>query len=199
MRTTPDLAAMSPAHVEAAKDNNYLWEWNRNVIDEFKSLPDEEIKKKLQDTAFPYAVCVEHWLQDFNISTCIRNANAFNASEVFYLGDKKWNRSGSMGVQNYTPIKFLRSMDEFLEVKKNYTVVGVDNYPGAVPISNFQYPERPLFVFGSEGPGLTPGMQELCDHMIYIPQFGSVRSINAGTASGIIMNDFVTKFLIKNN
>jgi len=198
MRTTPDLTSTSPAHIEAAKDKNYLWEWNRNVIDEFKSLTNDEIKAKLRETAFPYAVCIEHWLQDFNIATCIRNANAFNASEVFYLGEKKWHRTGSLGVQNYTPIKFLQSIDEFLKLKTKYTIVGVDNYSGAIPINNFEYPDNPLFVFGGEGPGLTPGMQELCEHMIYIPQFGSVRSINAGTASGIIMNDFVTKFIFKN-
>lgn len=200
MRTTPDLAAISPEHLDASKNKDYLWSWNqdRNVIDQFKQLPDEEIRNRLKQTAFPYAVCIENWLQDFNIGTCIRNANAFNAKEIFYLGEKRFDRRSSVGVQAYTELKFLRTVDEFMELKKRYTIIGVDNISGSVPIDDFQYPENPLFVFGGEGPGLTPGMQQLCDHMIMLEQFGSVRSLNAGTASGIVMHDFVSKFR-KNN
>lgn len=43
------------------------------------------------------------------------------------------------------------------------------------------------------GRGLIP-MQEMCDDMIYIKQYGSVRSINAGSASAVILNDYVTKY-----
>lgn len=200
MRTFPDLAALSPAHVEASKNKDYLWDWNRerNVVDHFKNLPDEEIRARLQESSFPYAVCVENWLHDFNIGTCIRNANAFNAREVFYLGEKHFDRRSSVGVQAYTNIQFLRTMEEFLRLKERYVIIGVDNIPGSVAIDDFEYPDNSLFVFGGEGPGLTPAMIELTDHMIMLNQFGSVRSLNAGTASGIVMNDFVTKFRRKN-
>jgi tRNA G18 (ribose-2'-O)-methylase SpoU len=53
-------------------------------------------------------------------------------------------------------------------------------------------------VFGSEGVGITQEMRELCEEMVYIPQFGSVRSVNCATASGIIMNSFVSQYR-KNN
>ena len=51
-----------------------------------------------------------------------------------------------------------------------------------------------LLIIGEEGVGITPETLELCDNFVFIPQFGSVRSLNAGVASGIIMNDLVTKF-----
>jgi len=33
----------------------------------------------------------------------------------------------------------------------------------------------------------------MCSRIVMIPQYGSVRSLNVGTASGIVMNDFVSK------
>ena len=33
----------------------------------------------------------------------------------------------------------------------------------------------------------------MADDVVYIPQLGSVRSLNVGTASGIVMYDYVTK------
>lgn len=201
MRTSPDISATSPLHIDAAKDKDkgYLWAWAhaRNVVDELKSLSNEDIKLRLEETAFPYAVLFENWSYDFNISTGIRNANAFNAKEVFYLGDKRFDRRGSQGCQAYMNISWVESMDEVAELKKRYTIVGVDNYKSAISIDKFVYPDNPLFVFGSEGVGITPTMFNLCDHLIQIPQFGSIRSLNVGTTSGIIMNDFVTKFNAK--
>ncbi len=48
-------------------------------------------------------------------------------------------------------------------------------------------------MFGQEGPGLSKEMQTICKDIIFIEQFGSTRSVNVGVASGIIMNDIVTK------
>lgn len=199
MRTMPDLALDSPAHLQArtSESKDYLWDWNRNVIDEFKSLSNEEIKRRLESTAFPYAVLFENVVHDMNVSSGIRNANAFNAREVFYLGEKKWDRRGACGCHNYMNVQWIHSLDDFVDLKKRYTIIAVDNCEGSVPISKFEYPDNSLFVFGSEGVGITPTLKRMADHLIQIPQFGSVRSLNVATASGIVMNDFVTKYLAK--
>lgn len=195
VRTSPDLSLTSQLHVEAkAMGDDHYTLWQRNVIDEFKSLPNEEIRTRLRETAFPYAVCLESWNSDFNISSCFRNANAFNAKAMYYVGNKKIDRRGMTGIHNYSYIEFLPTIDSLLKLKEEYTFIGVDNIEGAIPITDYQYKENSLLIFGSEAVGLTPEMQKLCDEMIYIPQFGSIRSLNAATASGIIMNDFVTKF-----
>jgi tRNA G18 (ribose-2'-O)-methylase SpoU len=194
IRTTPDLSATSPAHQEAALNGeDYLWRWSRNVIDEYKSLSDEEIKDKVKETSFPYCVCFENWAHDFNISSGIRNANAFGVRCVYYVGDKRLDRRGAAGTYKYTELKFIPTIDEFFEICKDYEVVGVDNVPGAISINEAKYAPNTMFVFGTEGTGLTPAMISYCKQIIYIKQFGSVRSINAATASGIVMNDYVSK------
>lgn len=198
LKTLPDLSESSPSHLEAiSKGNDHFKLWQRNVIDEFKPLSEDQIKAKLKASSFPYAVCFENFIGDFNIATGIRNANAFNAREVFYLGDKKFDKRGMQGVQNYTEIIWLQSIEDFLKLKDKYKIVGFDNIPGSVPISTYNWHPNTLIVFGSEGVGLTPLMQSYCDELVYIEQFGSVRSLNVATAAGIAMNDFVTKFRAK--
>ncbi len=168
----------------------------KNVIDEFKGLSTEQIKNHLKSTSFPYAVLFENWIGDFNLSTGIRNANAFNASEIFYMGRKRFDKRGAVGTYNYKDVSFIENETQLLELKKKYVFIGIDNVPGAVTMKNFVWPKNTLMIFGEEGKGLSPYVQNLCDSIVYIEQFGSVRSINCGTASGITMVDFVNKFSV---
>ena len=46
-------------------------------------------------------------------------------------------------------------------------------------------------LFGEEGTGLTDKALKIADYCIEIPQYGSVRSLNVGTSSGILMYNFV--------
>jgi tRNA G18 (ribose-2'-O)-methylase SpoU len=195
IKTHPDLSETSPAHIDAkAKGDEHFRLWQRNVIDEFKELSEDVIKQKLQATAFPYAVLFENLINDFNIASGFRNANAFNAKEIFYLGDKKFDRRAMQGVHNYMDIQFLYSIDDLMKLQDRYMVIGIDNVPGAIPLTKYQWQKNTLVVFGSEGVGITPAMQSFCKNLVYIEQFGSVRSLNVATASGIVMNDIVSKF-----
>jgi tRNA G18 (ribose-2'-O)-methylase SpoU len=199
VKTIPDLGATSPAHQAAlAAGTEHYKLWHRNVADHFKEMSEEAIKARLQATAHPFAVLMENLIGDFNFGTLIRNANAFNAKEVFYIGDKKFDKRGAQGTYHYTDVKWLSTIEELLLLKEQYVFVGVDNIDGAVSISTYNWPANSLLIFGSEGVGLTTQMQAMCDKLVYIEQFGSVRSLNVGTASGIIMHDFVSKFRANN-
>lgn len=195
IRTIPNLSETSPAHIEALADREkHLCSWQYNVADHFKDKSIEEIRQSLKETSFPYAVLFENLIGDFNISTGIRNANAFNAKEVFYLGDKRFDRRGCQGVHNYSVIKWLPTIEDVLSLKNKYVFVGADNIQGSIPLDDYIWASNSIMVFGSEGIGLTNKMQSLCKDIVHINQFGSVRSINVGTASGIFMNDYVSKF-----
>lgn len=195
IKTFPDLSINSLPHQEAiANGDDHYRMWQRNVIDEFKSFSEEEIKLKLSQSAFPYAICCENFINDFNIATTFRNANAFNAKEIFYIGDKKFDRRGMQGVHNYMDITWIPTINDLISLKDKYSFVGVDNIQGAIPLDEYIWLPNSLMIFGSESVGITEEMKKLCMDFVYIPQFGSVRSLNVATASGIIMNDFVTKY-----
>lgn len=197
IRTSPDVSLTSDSHVVAMKDiESHLRSWTYNVKDDFKALPPDEIRLRLKETSNPFAVCFENWIGDFNISTGMRNANAFNAKEAFYVGNKRWDKRGAVGVYNYTDINWIPTMDDFLKLKEKYIFIGIDNVPGSVPMEDYKYPTPCLLIFGEESVGLTPETQKACDQIVSITQYGSVRSLNAGTASGITMYDLVRKLSI---
>jgi tRNA G18 (ribose-2'-O)-methylase SpoU len=195
LTTNVDLAKNSPAHLVAREDpeTNYR-AWSRNVADHLKEKSEEEIRQILRETANPFSVCFEHWIGDFNMATGVRNANGFNAKEIYYIGDKKWDRRGAVGVHNYTEVKWIPSIQELANLWKEYTFVGIDNVPGSVPMSTYEWSENTMMIFGEEGTGLTPAMQRFCKDIVHIEMFGSVRSFNCGSASAIAMYDFVSKY-----
>lgn len=199
IKTQPDLSSNSPKHLEAiAAGNDHFRLWQRNVIDDFKDLPEDKIKEILKERSFPCAVLIENWLGDFNISTAIRNCNAFNCSQVFYIGNRKVDKRGAVGCFNYGDIRWLSTIDELIELQSKYTFIGIDNVPGSIPMEPYIYPSYPLLCFGEEGTGLTPALQSLCKDIIHISMFGSVRSFNCGTASGICLYDFTNKLRSNN-
>ncbi|WP_420837627.1 TrmH family RNA methyltransferase [Bifidobacterium avesanii] len=72
-------------------------------------------------------------------------------------------------------------------------VIALDIIPGAVPIEGYAFPKRCLMLFGAEGPGLSEKALELADDVVYISQFGSVRSINAGAAAAVAMHAWIAQ------
>lgn len=196
IKTVPNLAATSPKHIDAiASGKEHFSAWQFNVADHFKDKTVDEIKAQLKATSYPFAVCCEHLIGDFNLGTVIRNANAFNAREVFYLGDKKWDKRSAVGVYNYTEVQWIPTIDDFMKLKDKYVIVGIDNVPGAISLSSYRFVPNTLLVFGEEGVGLTPAMQSFCQDIVEIPMYGSVRSLNCGVASGIVMHDFVRQMI----
>jgi tRNA G18 (ribose-2'-O)-methylase SpoU len=72
-------------------------------------------------------------------------------------------------------------------------VIALDIIDGAVPMETYQFPQRCLLLFGAEGPGLSEKALELADDVVYISQFGSVRSINAGAAAAVAMHAWIAQ------
>ena len=170
--------------------------WKRNVVDKYKSMTTDQIRHDLSKTKNPFSVCMEHWKGDFNISTLIRNANAFNIEKVYYLGKKRFDRRGAVGSHHYIDFVHLSSgVRELVDLKKKYTFIAIDNnIPNTQKLSEFSFSmleKPPLVFFGEEGVGLTDEVLELCDYRVEIEQYGSVRSLNVGTSSGIVMYDYV--------
>lgn len=176
---------------EVAEDWKTAWQFN--VVDEFKGLTVDEIRVELKKRALPFAVCMGNIQGDFNFSTLIRNANAFGAQEVFYFGKKKWDRRGAQGTYKYTDVTYLDSIEQLKTLQNQYTLIGVDNVQGSVSLHDFVWPVNPLMIFGEEACGLSEEVLSLCSFVVEIPQRGSVRSINVGCASSVVMYDYAAK------
>ncbi len=165
----------------------------RNVVDIYKYWTEEAIKADLRTKHNNFSVLITNYFNDFNIGTVIRNANAFCAKEVLILGRRKYDRRGTVGTHLYMDMKHVRHVDDL-----NFgdsVVVGVDNLPGAVPVETFEWPKdkHVVMAFGQESTGLSKEILDYCDHLVYIKQYGSIRSLNVGSASAITMYDYCRK------
>lgn len=172
----------------------------RNVIDKYKGLSVEEIKKDLETSRHNFHIAVENFQHDFNIGTIARNANAFNAAGIHIIGKRHWNRRGAMKTEAYMNVLHHKNVQDFVNWAKenNLRLIAIDNQKGAKNLNNTQLSKGSVLVFGNESNGLSEEMVGACEEMIAIEQFGSTRSVNVGVASGILMYEFVRRnYLVK--
>lgn len=165
----------------------------RNVIDRFRYWRMSAIVAELDKTRHPFHVAIENWQHDMNIGSIVRSANAFGANTVHIVGRKRWNRRGAMVTDRYQHVVHHETIADLVAWAREseMPIVAIDNVPGCVPIETTPLPERCVFLFGQEGPGLTREAVDAAEQVIEITQFGSTRSINASAAAAITMHDWV--------
>lgn len=167
-----------------------------NVLDNLKDKSMVEIQHYCTTNSIDASVAMLHITGDFNLSTVVRNANFFGFKKVYYIGSKRWDRRGSVGTHHYTPMINVPDEETFVaEMKeKNFTLIGVENnIPdySCKTYSLYDYGleiDYPIFIFGEEKQGLSNFMLDNCSFILTIPSYGSVRSLNVGTTSGIVMS-----------
>ncbi len=159
----------------------------RNVVDKYRNWPNDDIKKDLDKTRFQLEIAIENLEHDFNIGSIVRTANAFNVRAIHIVGRRQWNKRGAMVTNRYMHILHHLTVKDFKKNCLDKMIIGVDNLANSIDLGSAQLPGNALLVFGAEGPGLSPAMQEICQQMVAIEQFGSTRSINVGAAAAIAM------------
>ena len=165
----------------------------RNVLDGYRYWSNEAIVAELDTRRHPFHVAIENWQHDLNIGTVVRTANAFNTAGVHIVGKKRWNKRGAMVTDRYLHVQHHPELADLVTWASDneVAIIGIDIVPGAVPIETAVLPEKCLFLFGQEGPGLSDDACAASSMVCSIAQFGSTRSINVGVAAGIAMHSWI--------
>jgi tRNA (guanosine-2'-O-)-methyltransferase len=169
-----------------------------NVLDHLKQKTSDEVKVYCKNTCIDAGVAMMHVSGDFNLSTLVRNANFFGFKEAMYVGgSKQWDRRGTVGTHHYTDLNHIKTEVDFVNYVKDsgYTLIAVENNipkysDKTVSIFNqwvFSGVLKPMFVFGEEKSGLSDYILDNAETIVTIREYGSVRSLNVGTTSGIVM------------
>jgi tRNA G18 (ribose-2'-O)-methylase SpoU len=174
-----------------------------NVLDHLKTKTVPEIKEYYINNTIPAASAMMHVTGDFNLSTLIRNSNFFGYEKVFYVGGKKhYDRRGTVGTHNYIDVTFIKTEEEFVKTIKDqgYTLISIENNVNYECSDLFQFMDnvnvkdiKPIFIFGEEQKGLSDYILDNSEHILTISGKGTVRSLNVGTASGIVLG-YYSKF-----
>ncbi len=168
---------------------------SRNVIDRYRYWSMDAIVADLDTRRHAFDVAIENWQHDLNIGSIVRSANAFLAGTVHIIGRRRWNKRGAMVTDRYQHVRSHPDVESFLAAmaEDGRPVIAIDNTPGAERIETATIPERCVFLFGQEGPGLTDEAVAGADGHLEITQFGSTRSINASAAAAIVMHSWVVQ------
>lgn len=171
---------------------------DRNVTDEFKGLQTETIKSILKLRSSRLVVMCSNEIKDFNWGSVVRSANSFGVSEVCFTGRKAYNRRGAVGANNYMDIRYQPDTIEALtyyRYTRGLRLVAIE-YDESYPMQNLQtydWSENSLIIFGEEGRSLSQEILDFCDDVVYVPMYGSVRSLNLASCATVVMYDYDTK------
>lgn len=172
----------------------------RNLIDYYAYWRHDAIVADLDEKRHNFSVLCCNLGNDFNIATVIRNGNAFLAKEIIIYGSKQFDRRGTVGTHKYSHIRHFpeHRFDELIDYIADHDIVSVDNVERAVPIETFEWStnKHTVICFGQEQIGIPEMVLDRSDHIVYIQQYGSVRSLNVGTAAGIAMYDYCRKVCV---
>jgi len=169
----------------------------RNVLDQYRYWKMEAIVAELDSRRHKFHVAIENWQHDLNIGSIVRTANAFLASEVHIIGNRRWNRRGAMVTDRYQHVRHHPTVDDFLQwaKKEKLPIIAIDNVPGCKKIEQYDLPEACVLLFGQEGPGLSDEAINASEVVLEISQFGSTRSMNASAAAAVAMHCWIQQHI----
>ncbi len=84
-------------------------------------------------------------------------------------------------------------LPEYLQGKKEegYALLGIEQVTTSVSLESFKFPKKCVLLLGKEKDGIPTNLLPLLDHVIEIPQFGVIRSLNVHVSGALIMWEYV--------
>ena len=127
-----------------------------------------------------------------NVGSLWRTAFILGASFVFVVDSKYQKKSTDiLKVWSKIPLFQFESIDAFLKtVPYSCKVVGIEIDKNAIPIKDYQHPERAMYLLGSEDNGLTNELKNKCQEIIILP---GTHSLNVAVAGSIVIYDRMNK------
>lgn len=154
-----------------------------------------EIGMKTKPMGVEPAVVLINPKYPHNVGAAVRAASCWGAKQVWYTGNRVVLAPGQRlpreeRMKGYKDVE-LRQFDRPLECfKKGVEPVCVELVTGAMPLHEFEHPERAVYVFGPEDGHVPPTLKRLCHHMVVIP---TRHCLNLAAAVNIVLYDRLYK------
>ena len=152
------------------------------------------MKEELDRRRLPCGVAIENLSKRPNLGNVIRAANAFLCGEIVLIGSQRFEYMGSGKLYRFERMKHFPEKQNFLNYvrQQGYTLVAVEIDPRAEILHRFNFPEKPMFLFGAELPGLSEELMEAADRHLMVPQFGLVGSLNVSMTCTLVLYQYLT-------
>ena len=111
----------------------------------------------------------------------------------FFLTDPRFKRV-VMDYMDISSIKFYKSYEDFVKVKKNQRVILVTTKAKQTYI-NFEFKKDDTLLFGRESSGVPEKLHKSINYKIKIPMIENKRSLNLATSAAIIISESLRQTL----
>lgn len=170
----------------------------RNVRDEFKGMDNADIISSLKKNNL--VAVLTNDIKDFNYGSVVRNANAFGVGKIVFSGSRRYDRRGTVGAHHYVDIDYIHNPHDIIDTyrEKGYTIIAAEYDERYTMSSLFDYTwdDRTAVIFGEEGKTIPDDILEKVDDIVMIPMWGTVRSINVGSASAVFFSHYASQHMV---
>lgn len=106
-----------------------------------------------------------------NVGSVLRAAGCYDASMVAISGDRffRMSKIATDTQKAYRHIPVIRAVDLHSIIPYDCVPVAVDLVDGAIPLPQFEHPERAFYVFGPEDGTLGKSTTDWCKHTVMVP------------------------------
>ncbi|MGC6434563.1 MAG: RNA methyltransferase [Crocinitomicaceae bacterium] len=170
-----------------------LWELNRLSEDEFKA----------QDK-FPIIIVLDNIRSLNNIGSFFRTADAFNIEKIYLCGitaipPHRDIQKTALGATETIEWEHVESTLELVQKLKEegISIASIEQAQTTTLLQNIpslNYNKIAL-VFGNEVDGVDQKVIDNSDYIIEIPQFGTKHSLNVSVCAGVVLWEFVKKYI----
>jgi len=125
-----------------------------------------------------------------NVGGVMRAAHVYGAAMVAIQGDRTPVTSRLDATKAWRSIPVLRDEDLFALASYGAVPVAVDLVEGAVPLPEFEHPERAFYIFGPEDGTLGRQHLDRCAHSIMVP---TAYCMNLAATVNVVLYDRMAK------
>jgi len=130
-----------------------------------------------------------------NLGACLRACECFGADGVIFSKNRGSPitpvvSKTSVGASELVP---LIQVSNLAQAQLSLREIGFESVATAIderakPLSGFAFPTRTLLILGAEGPGVQPLLLKKAEHIVYIPMFGRIDSLNVSQALAVTLS-----------
>lgn len=122
----------------------------------------------------------------------MRAAGCFQADAVFYTGQRYVRaarfHTDTKDVSKKIPLTGLNSLLE--GVPADMKIVCVELVEGAIPLPEYQHPDKALYIFGPEDGTISQQVVDKADAVVYVPTIGC---LNLAATVNVVLYDRISK------
>lgn len=127
-----------------------------------------------------------------NVGGAMRAAGCYNAQKVVYSGER-FNRAVRLAADTqkiHETVPLMHYEDILTALEPGMKLVCVDLIEGAIPLPNFEHPEKAMYLFGPEDSTIKQQVINKADYVVYVPTVGCM---NLAASVNVILYDRLAK------